>query len=222
MRNSIIALGVTAIVAAAPGTLVAQDLDAICGSVENAEVGDWAEYQIESPQGSGTMRFAMLPEGASDAPGQWFEMSMNVNAQAVILQVLVDEWPFGPDDIDAIVIKPGAQPAMQVPDAAMTQMRSQVNVPMKDMKESCLKSELVGSESVAVAAGTFDAHHMKPSPVDGIDPGDVWVSSAVPFGIIKAVNPEGSMELLGTGGGATSTITETPQAMPMMPGMGGP
>jgi hypothetical protein len=217
MRKFFSTLGALALLAGLPAGLAAQDLAAICTGLEDAEVGDWAEYQVTSPQGSGTMRFAMLPKGAAADEGQWFEMSMNMNEQAMVLQLLVGDWPFDPDDIEAVVMKPADQPAMRVPDMMLGQLRGQMNVPMQGMSESCRASEMLGQESVTVPAGTFSTHRLQPAEEDA---GQVWVSSDVPFGLVKGEGPEGSMILVGTGHDATTSITETPQDMPGMPGMG--
>lgn len=206
-----------------PGIAGAQSVEAICSSIERASAGDWAEYEMTTAQGTGTMRFAMLADGAASAPGPWFELSGSVNGQNQVVQFQVDSWPFEPAEIEAAVVKMGTQPAMKLPEMVLTQMRSQANLPMGDLSESCRRSQLLGEESVEVPAGTFEAHRMRPSTEDaGSDPDAlVWVSGDVPFGIVKTEGADGSMRLVGSGSDATSSITETPQAAPM-PGMGGP
>lgn len=207
---------------AVPGSALAQDLDAICADLEESEVGEWAEYETTTPQGSGTMRMALLPEGAAPDEGQWFEISGEMNGQNSIIQVLADEWPYMPDDVVAVVVKMGAQPAMRLPEQMLGQMRDQMRTPIGELSNVCAESELVASESVETPAGTFDAHRIQP-PAGGADAeAEVWLSTDVPFGIVKSEGAAGSMVLTGMGSDATSTITETPGEMPAPGGMGAP
>ena len=78
---------------------------------------------------------------------------------------------------------------------------------------------MLGSESVQVPAGTFETHHLRPVDEE-LGPGEVWVSTEVPFGLVKGEGPDGSLILIESGSGATSTITENPQDIPGIPGMG--
>ncbi len=66
-------------------------------------------------------------------------------------------------------------------------------------------------ESVTVEAGTFSAMRI---PVRQLGK-DVWVSTAVPFGIVKMVDEDGyGVVLTAYGNDAVSAITETPQVLP--------
>ena len=216
VANTIAALG---FVALAPAGLFAQDMASICSNLTDVEVGEWATYEIDSEGQQGTMRFALIPEGAAGGDGQWFELSGNMGGQDMVLQLLVPGWPDGPNDVQGLVMKTAGQPAMRIPDMMMSMIQGQMDIPMLDMLETCAGSELLGTESVEVPAGTFDAHHIRPAD-EHSDQGDVWVSGDVPFGLVKGEGPDGSMVLIDSGNGATSTITETPQDMPGMPGMG--
>lgn len=215
--TTIVALGFFAL---APADLFAQDMASICSGLADVEVGDWATYEVDTGDQQHTMRFAFLPEGAAGGEGQWFEVSMNIAGQDMVLQLLVPGWPFGPDDVQGLVMKTAGQPAMRIPASMMSMIQGQMDLPLSDLLESCAGSEFLGTESVEVPAGTFDAHHIRPTD-ENFDQGDVWVSGDVPFGLVKAESPDGSMILIDSGNGATSTIAETPQDMPGMPGMPG-
>lgn len=222
VKRALAALG---LIAALPAAAAAQDMAAICADLEQASVGDWAEYEMDTPQGAGTMRFALIAEGAGATPGPWFELSGSVGGQNQVLQFRVDDWPFEPQDIQAAVVKMGGQPAMSLPEAVLAQMRSQASLPMGDLSESCRRSELLGDESVAVPAGTFDSHKIRPAMDEANQDPDatVWMSRDVPFGIVKTEGADGSMRLAASGDDATSSISEAPQAAPPMPGgMGTP
>jgi hypothetical protein len=221
MRGVFSAIAALGLVALAPAGLFAQDMAAICSNLTDVEVGSWATYEVDADGQQGTMRFALLPEGAGGEQGQWFELSMNVNNQDMVLQLLVPSWPFAPDDIQGVVMKAEGQPAMRLPDTMLGMMRGQVDLPISSMSESCAASSLLGTETVTVPAGTFEAYHIRPSDQE-MGEGDVWVSPDAPFGLVKGAGDDGSMTLIEAGTGAISTITETPQDMPGMPGMGGP
>jgi len=223
MRHSIAALGALVLFLAAPGVAAAQDLATVCRQLQTVEAGGWAEYQVSTPQGDGTIRLALLDEGAADDPGLWLEMSGQFSGQNSILQLLIEEYPYEADDISAVVMKMGDQPAQRLPDSMLGQMRGQINSPVGNIAEECGRSELVGTESIEVPAGTFDALHLRPPAGDEAEPPpDVWVSEDVPFGLLKAEGSQGTMVLAGAGDDATSRITETPADMGGMGGMGGP
>lgn len=215
-------LAALAMLVAVPGTARAQDMAALCSDVEQAEAGDWAQYETTTPQGTAIMRMALLAEGAADDPGEWFEISAEVNGQSNTMQVLAGDWPYTPDDVQAVVVKMGAQPAMRVSDQMLVQLRNQMATPMGQLALVCPESELLTSESVETPAGTFDAHHIRPPAPTPEAEADVWLSTDVPFGIVRSEGGGGSMVLIAHGNDATSTITETPGDMPAMGGMGGP
>jgi len=214
-------LAAFAMLVAVPGAALAQDMAALCADIEQAEAGDWAQYETTTPQGTSIMRMALLAEGAADDPGEWFEISADVNGQASTVQVLAGDWPYTPADVQAVVVKMGGQPAMRVPDQMLGQMRSQMATPMGQLATVCADSELVTSETVETPAGTFDAHHIRPPAPTPEAEADVWLSTEVPFGIVRSEGGGGSMVLIAHGNDATSTITETPGDMPAMGGMGG-
>ena len=219
MRMRVPTLGALTLLALAPITGHAQDLSSICGTLQEQEAGSWAQYQISGSQGSGTMRMALLSEGAGGTEGTWFEMSGDFNGQSAIIQILADDWPFEADDVREMVLKAAGQPAMRMPEAMMSRMRGQMTSPVGDMAESCAQGELLGSESVEVPAGSFDAYKLKPSDVGQGTPDAVWVSTDIPFGVIKSEGPDRTMVLLDYGTDATSSIDEEPVDMPGMPGM---
>lgn len=215
-------LAAFAMLLAVPSAALAQDMAALCTDVEQAEAGDWAQYETTTPQGASTMRMALLPEGAADDPGEWFEISADVNGQNSTVQVLAGEWPYTPDDVQAVVVKMGEQPAMRVSDQMLGQMRNQMATPMGQLAMVCPESELVTSESIETPAGTFDTYRIRPPAPTPEAEADVWLSTEVPFGIVRSEGSGGSMVLTAHGNDATSTITETPGDMPAMGGMGAP
>lgn len=218
MRKLVRATVVAALALAVPQAVWAQDMAEVCAAVAAADIGDWAEYEITSPQGSGTIRMALIPEGAAPDEGQWIEMSFNMNGQSGVIQALVDDYPFESGDVMAVVMKAAGQPAMRIPDMMLDQARGQISMPVSSMADNCEGAENLGSESVSVPGGSFTAWKVQSTTPQG--EGTFWVSGDVPFGLVKGEGAEGSMVLVGTGDDATSSITETPMDMPGAPGMG--
>ena len=198
--------------------LPAQNLAEACAALGKVTVGQWAEYKLTSPEipgGSATMRLAII--GTEQAKGKdhyWYETSMAGPMGAMVMQMLIPGYPYDDQDIARIVVKPGNQPAMELP-ASMLAMMPQGGggeSPARGAAENCDRATLAGTESVAVPAGTFST--MKIVPTDA-EAGDLWISAAVPFGIVRFSDRRGSaMELTAHGKDAKSSITETPRKMP--------
>ena len=73
-----------------------------------------------------------------------------------------------------------------------------------------LEMEVVGWEDVTVPAGTFHALHIR----NPREPTEAWVRPELYFGMVKVVMKDGSvLALAAHGGGAKSSITETPRPM---------
>jgi hypothetical protein len=91
-------------------------------------------------------------------------------------------------------------------------MRQQLAKSMA-FKDACTEVQMVGEEQVSVPAGPFTAKHYHSAKYDS----DMWVSSKVPFSMLKSVGKSHELVLAATGDGAKSEITETPQEMKGLP-----
>ena len=194
------------------GTAAAQGLPGVCGKLSDVSVGQFAEYRVNAPQiGLVDMRIAIVgTEDVGGAAFQWHEMKINMPQGEMVMQMLVPRFPYEPGDVTKLVMKGPGQPAMELPSSMMAMMKQQGgNNFASDIAKSCEMAERVGTESVTVPAGSFDAEHYR---VTTPDSAEAWISTDVPFGIIKMTGPDGiSMELIGHGQDATSSITEAPQ-----------
>jgi hypothetical protein len=178
--------------------------------------GGWSQYQTAQ----GTLKMAYL---GHETAGDRIEMQMSGERGNMIMQVVVDGFPYDSKDIHEAVIKFGDQPAMKAPQMMLERMGSN-SAMTKDM---CADLTKVGEETVTVPAGTFKTthyHFKSDRNVNGMQissEGDVWVSAGVPFGMVKEQGKtsgmrgdrETSMVLVATGTGAKSSITETPREM---------
>ena len=194
---------------ALPGGLSAQDLADLCDNFPAPANGQWAEYRAVGNGQEGNIRFAILPAAGSD--GKVLELQVSdFGGQSMIMQVDVPDYPFTSSEITRVVVKAPGQPAMVLP-TQLAQL-DQMDLPMPT-DEECRQAELLGMEEVEVAGATYDTYHIRPANQTRAE---VWMTTEVPFGIVKAVAEDGEMTLLAHGNGAVSSITETPIRMPGM------
>jgi hypothetical protein len=216
LRRAIIGAATFIVTGVAP--LAAQDQAAACAAVVDAKVGYWAEFELSGAPAEdvSSLRFAIVKrQGTTDKT--WYEFSAVTSQGPVIIQLDVPGWPFEIDQVTGVIVKMAGQPAMRLPSSMLGMMQQQMgDNPMADFARRCATSELLGSESIEVPAGTFSTLHLR-SDDDG---SEAWISQDVPFGIVKGLVPDGGvLTLKGFGTDATSSIPEEPQTMPGMGGM---
>lgn len=184
-----------------------QDLETACEAIAGSSVGAWTEHAIDSPNGVFDVTFALVESRGAT----WYEIRSQTSMGRSILQLRVPGFPFRPDEIEEVVTKTGASPAMRLPDSMVRQYASaEQGGPLGDIRAHCRTAQVVGMEEITVPAGTFVTTHLR-FPSTG---GDVWVSNAVPFGIVRGQLPnQGTVELRAHGTDATAAITETPISM---------
>jgi len=218
MRNMLLAGGMLAV--AAP--LMAQDASKICMAIGHIEDGQWAEYETDAkgPDGQSisALRFAVV--GGEEVAGKehlWYEFSAMTERGPLVVQFLVPGYPFDPTEIRGMIMKAGDGPALKLPAQMVAAAQQQIGSnPLVAMAEECQNAELVGEEKITVPAGTFRATHIR----DATGAGEAWISTNVPFGLVKVREQDGvTMVLTGHGEDAESSIKETPQELPMAPGM---
>ncbi|HEY3012952.1 MAG TPA: hypothetical protein VGJ36_09410 [Gemmatimonadales bacterium] len=186
--------------------------------VKFPEVGRWAEYQaLYNHKDPYTMRYAVIGGEARGGKGlQWVELRMTGTQKDhnMVYQMLVPGSLMKMDQVQEIVFKAGDKPAMKMNGMMMKMIRNQLEK-QSFYGELCKGVSLVGKEKVTVPAGRFEALHFHSAEHGS----DSWVSTGVPFSLVKASGKDFEMELAAQGDGAKSSITEQPQEMP---GMGGP
>ena len=176
--------------------------------------GRWAEYKALLKQDPYTLRYAVI--GSETRQGknlQWVEIQMKDQkaTQNLIYQILVPGSLTEMDQVEEIVFKSGEKPAMKLTGPMLGMIRNQIQK-QSLYGDMCKAVTLVGREKVTVPAGGFEALHFRSSE----NSSDSWISSSVPFSLIKSTGKDYSVELIDQGAGAKSSITETPQEMPAM------
>jgi hypothetical protein len=185
-------------------------------------VGQWSEYTMDAEGDKPmTMRIAIV---GKEGEAYWYETAMtDPEGKGFISKMLVDGDPEDMGNVKRMIMKPGDEPAMEMPVQMMNVMEGMgegMGEPEEETPEPT--GEDLGVEKVTVPAGTFDAHHWRFT--SGEDVFDAWVSEAVgPYGLVKSETNGVVMILTGHGDKAVTQITEEPRQIPPMGGgpMGG-
>ena len=207
------------LLAVLPPAIGAQDKDKICRDVQQRPmtVGQWASYTWSGGRSGGTtMRFAIVgTERQEGTPYYWYEMTINDPTRGAkgktIIQMLVPGLAYQVGGLRGMIMKSGDDPATRMPDQMIRMMGSRIasNI-TAEITRGCLEMDVVGWEDVTVPAGTFHALHIRHAR----DQTEAWVRTELYFGMVKVVMKDGGvMALAGHGGGAKSSITETPRDM---------
>jgi hypothetical protein len=181
-------------------------------------VGRWAEYQGTYDKKTPiTSRYAVVgSEKRNGADYKWVELKMHdvKKKQDMVYQMLVPGGPLQMDKVEEVVMKMGNDPAMKMNGMMVGMIRGQL-AKNSAFKDACNESTLVGEEKVTVPAGTFTAKHFQSTKYDT----QSWIDPKVPFAMLKSVGKSHDIQLVATGDGAKSSITEEAKEMP---GLGGP
>jgi hypothetical protein len=210
MRSTIAGLWYLLFLGATPA--VAQGNDCLA-DFTMPDVGEWAEYKgVMNKKDSTTMRYAVVgAEEREGKPMKWLEMRMTGKKadRNMIYQVLTPGNPAEIDLAQEIIFKPGEKPAMKMNQMMMGMIRGQLKK-NSVLRNLCEGVTVVGEESVTVPAGTFTAvkYH------DAEHNTDSWVVPDRPFFLVKSKGKDFELNLVSSGEGAKSSITEQPQEMP--------
>jgi hypothetical protein len=205
-RTSLLTLATLALLGAAPLAAQAGNSCAARGAKLPAS-GAWSEYKTTE----GTMRMLYL---GKESAGERLELSVSGSRGAMVMQMVVPSYPYEMTDVKEMVMQRGTEPPMRMPEQMLAMMRSRMPNASSVSEESCRRMTEVGKERITVPAGTFQTTHYR----DSTGGTDVWVAASVPFGAVKVVSRDHTLELTGNGTGGTTKLTGTPQDMPM----GGP
>jgi hypothetical protein len=181
---------------------------------------DWADHS-DSSKGPAEAT-VVAKEDVNGKPGYWMEIgfsSPRVGGQMYLKYLFV----LGDTGLSAsrVIIQPQGREPMEMPiNMMMTMGGRNGDQPMpSDVRET---SELVGTETITVPAGTYNCDHYRLKDRTG----DAWVSDKVsPWGLVKEENTRWTIVLTKTISDAKDHITGTPRKfnpMDMMRGMGRP
>ena len=187
-----------------------QGQDCLAG-LKMPEVGQWAEYQGVMNNKPYTMRYAVVgAEEREGKPMKWLELRM-VGEEAdknLVYQVLTPGNAAEMDQAEEIIFKSGDRQPMKMSGMMMKMIRGQLQK-NSILGNVCEGVTIAGKESVTVPAGTFKAVRYHNSKYEG----DTWMVPNLSFYMVKSKGKNIEMNRTGSGDGAKSSITETPQEM---------
>ena len=179
-------------------------------------VGAWAEYTGTYKGKPTTMRYAVVGSESRDGKDlKWLELRTQGEKpeKTMVYQMLTPGTPAEIGQVQDMVFKEGDKPAMRMNSMMVGMVRGQMQK-SSILSNICEGVTSAGEETVEVPAGSFKATKLH----NAEDSTDTWVSPKVPFYMVKSVGKDYDLSLAKVGDGAKSSITETPQEMPM-PGM---
>ena len=135
-------------------------------------------------------------------------MTGNKKDGNMVTQMLVPGSAAELGDVQEVVMKPGDKPAMKIDGPMLAMIREQMKK-QSFLTDLCKDVTLVGGETVTVPASKFKSQHFRSAKYGS----DSWVSSKVPFSMIKTVGTDHELTLVRHGDGAESSITEEPKSM---------
>ena len=193
----------------------ASDIDGLCSGAVALSDGQWASYAADAAfmRNKVEYRYAIV---GMEADHYWFEFESAVptGQGSIVMKILIPKWPHAKDEVTRAMMQlPIVQGMDAMPPVEMPPSSIQKDDPADPIRMACAEAEKGVNESVTVPAGTFSARRI---PVRQMHK-DVWLSSEVPFGIVKTADKEGyGLELTAFGDDAEAAITATPQKVPGM------
>jgi hypothetical protein len=175
------------------------------------KVGTWAEYSMVHKNKTTAMRYAVV--GSESREGKdlkWLELRMvSDKPDTMVYQMLTPGSPAEMGQVEEIVMKTGGRPAMKMNSMMVGMIRGQLEK-NSTLSNLCEGVSVVGEETVEVPAGSFKTVRMHNDKHNS----DAWVSTKVPFYMVKSAAKDVEISLVRSGDGAESSITETPEEMP--------
>ncbi len=188
----------------------------LCSGSVSLSDGQWARFAVDAPFMKDRLdsRYAIV---GMEAGHYWmeFEVAMPMGNGATIMKVLIPAWPYAEGAIKRAMMQlplgegMEAMPPMEMPPSSM-----QRDDPANPIRMACAELENGVDETLTVAAGTFSTTRITLRR----EGKDIWLSSEVPFGIVKFADADNKgMELMAFGSDAEPGITAEPQQIPGMP-----
>ena len=175
-------------------------------------VGRWAEYQaLYNQKDPYTIRYAVVGRERREGKDlKWLELRMKSEKKDgnIVYQMLVHGSAAELGNVQEIVMKSGDKPAMKMDGMMLSMIRGQMEK-QSFLSDVCKDVTLVGPERVTVPAGKFQTRHFRSDKYSS----DSWLTSNIPFAMVKSVGKNYEMALVSYGAGAKSSITEVPQSM---------
>jgi hypothetical protein len=217
----IVALGLGSAAAYGQGVIA----DVLAGNLVKPEVGAWAWYDLNAPQGNGperirvgTARLAIVGEETVGArKGYWLEMEyVPTVGYKFVYKVLLTGPASDPANIHKVLRREGTEKAEEVPlskDGGAAEAdkanESSAGPPAAASKEP--ERTLLGEEDLATVGGKIHAQHF--ALKSDAEETEVWLNEEVrPMGVVKLKSADGDMVLRnhGVGGVDARSVMDEP------------
>jgi hypothetical protein len=215
MSNSKIVLIIMLGVGFLTNFAAAAGIGELCSGSMSLSDGQWARFAVDAPFIKDRLdsRYAIVATEGSD---YWmeYEITTPMGNGSTIMKVLIPSWPYTEGAVKRVMMQlpmvegMDGMPPMEMPPSSMRN-----NDVAEPIRMACAEVEKGVEESLTVTAGTFSTTRI---PLRRLGK-DIWLSSEVPFGIVKfADEDDKGMELIAFGSDAEPGITAEPQKIPGM------
>lgn len=177
-------------------------------------VGSGAEYQFTAKGKTAKFSYAVVgKEPVSGKEGYWLEIritNQQMNGEMVMKDLVTMNGSH--PEIQRLIMQPPGRPPMEMPSSMIGMMRDRM--PPANGKTDKSIGKKIGTETIAVPAGTFECTHYR-TQQEG-SPVDLWISDKVsPYGVVKMVGNNTTMVLQKVLTDQTSHIKGTPRKIQM-------
>ena len=198
-----------------PTFAAAAGIGELCNGSISLSDGQWARFAVDAPFMKDRLdsRYAIVGTEGSD---YWmeFEIATPMGNGSTIMKVLIPSWPYAEGAVKRVMMQlpmvegMDGMPPMELPASSMRN-----NDVAEPIRMACTELEKGVEESLTVTAGTFSTTRI---PLRSLGK-DIWLSSDVPFGLVKMADTDDKgMELMAFGSDAEPGITAEPQTIPGM------
>ena len=198
-----------------PTFSAAASIGELCNGSISISDGQWARFAVDAPLIRDRLdsRYAIVGTEGSD---YWmeFEIATPMGNGSTIMKVLIPSWPYAEGAVKRVMMQlpmvegMDGMPPMELPPSSMRN-----NDVAEPIRMACAEIEKGVEESLTVTAGTFNTTRI---PLRSLGK-DIWLSSDVPFGLVKMADTDDKgMELMAFGSDAEPGITVEPQQIPGM------
>lgn len=187
----------------------------LCSGSISLSDGQWARFAVDAPFIKDRLdsRYAIVGTEGSD---YWleYEIAVPMGNGTTIMKVLIPSWPYVEGAVKRAMMQlPTVEGMEGMPPMEMPPSSVKRDDPANPIRMACAEVEKGVEESLTVTAGTFNTTRI---PLRRLGK-DIWLSSEVPFGIVKfADEDDKGMELTAFGSDAKPGITAEPQKIPGM------
>jgi hypothetical protein len=187
----------------------------LCSGSISLSVGQWARFAVDAPLMRERIdsRYAIV---GMEGDHYWmeYEVAAPMGNGSTIMKILIPGWPHEEGTVKRVMMQlPIIEGMESMPPMEMPPSSIKRDDPVNPIRMACAEAENGIQESLTVTAGTFSTTRISLRSLGK----DIWLSTEVPFGIVKLADAEDKgIELTAFGSDAEPGITTAPQQIPGM------